>query len=217
MLKKILDRIGVLDSTATAFEFFGKILGLFVISGSGFVTANAAEKAPWFADFLTNFGPFAYITMLFLGSLAGLVLLLLWRVASRIQAEEEERRFFNSRPSSINPKDTLFEGVIIAVEDLRLPGAQKQARKTFKNCDFVGPGVIFAQTCTFDSCDFKQTGSIIPVDHPAVIVGCTLLEDCIIENCTFHRVQFLMNREAAEGMLEHYPNAHIAGSSADQS
>lgn len=191
----------------SAINFMWKIVTFFIVGGSSTATAILASSTPFFKEL-------GILSWVFVGITTGLLVSIIFYLVQSAADKSANARYVNlvSRPSStINPLANSFEDSIIRVEDLRVPGVMIHENKLFKNCHFVGPGVLFFDGDRFNTVNLRDVGDVIAVPDGTFFTGMVSLKDCTFNNCFFHRVTFILCEDAAEKLAVLIPGLKVAG------
>ncbi|MDX7777055.1 hypothetical protein SJR98_03060 [Aeromonas hydrophila] len=191
----------------SAINFMWKIATFFIVGGSSTATAFLASSTPFFKEL-------GILSWVVVGITTGLLVSIIFYLVQSAADKSANARYVSlvSRPSStINPLANSFEDSIIRVEDLRIPGIMVHENKLFKNCHFVGPGVLFFDGARFNVADFRDIGDVIPVPSGTLFTGMVSLKDCTFNNCFFHRVTFILCEDAAEQLVKQASGVNLAG------
>lgn len=206
-MRKYFERIGVLDSTISTAQYIAQFFQWLLILGGGGMSGIAALSSPS-AESLGLVFPIGVFVIV---SLALALIFWLFQSARARAISADVERMLSAGQRTINPLENHFEDQIIPIGDLRLPGRQVHAHKTFLRCHFVGPGVIAFMGGTLKDSTLNENGSIIAYDMPVILIGPTVLEDCIVRECHFYRVQLMMPREQTNAFRQEGMEVHISG------
>jgi hypothetical protein len=105
------------------------------------------------------------------------------------------RKLVAEKTPSVNPLRDNFEKERLAVSDFYSPFGQVNQRKTFRGCEFMGPGaIIFAGGTSLEP---HFVSSDLVVIGPAEIFAAAVFVDCTFLDCKFINVTLLMDPQFA--------------------
>lgn len=144
--------------------------------------------------FISQFGAFGWWTVgiltFVLVSAAFLCIALAWERLATMRALKN----WQVNTQSVNPLRNAFDGERISIAHLAHPITHRIERKSFNNCELVGPAnVVFdgngvVSGITFMDCDFVVIRENIHIKNILVFNGCSLLGGTIW-NCTVFLTQ----------------------------
>jgi hypothetical protein len=188
-MRRALEYIGIFETNLSAAEWVWRLVTLGVIAAGGTTAGVLAETSEVFKQL----GPLAWIAVGLVVAMAMAAIFYLVRTATLRAAQAAHLQAMAARPGSINPLLHSFTDLVIPIEDLRLPGAQVHSRKQFKRCHFVGPGVLALQGGDVADSDLHNIGDIVLLPHGTLLTGVLVLDQCLIEQCHFHRTTLLVS------------------------
>jgi hypothetical protein len=167
----------------------------------GIVTTWAAILTPALKDY----APFSYVVAALLGGVVvALVLTLMsWSTAALFRAMYYAR---SARPSDVpNPLDTTFTHRRIRLVDFCDPVTRVVHRKTFVECELIGPTVALFSGCRLIgsggpldaiACNFVL---VRDSDRPIQYHGIVLI-DCTLQDCKYLNLTMLFNDGTANDL-----------------
>lgn len=188
MAKKNRDFLGIVESRWALAQQFGAlpVLG-----------AAATAYAASFLEFMHAWSPLSYV----LAGLVGAILVQGWALLRISWAEKKKLviryQELEAPKSTINPREKIFQGKRISLNDLLLPGSRSIQNKTFINCDIVGP-INLAATGHVTIKNNDGGLDIVIVRNDANICNVVVLENPVFENCTFHRITLFIPKNSIE-------------------
>lgn len=154
-----------------------------------------------FVEALKPYAPLSWGIAFMIFFIAALVCACLLAKWSEINARGRIFRASSEKPSPINLLDGEFTRQTIRIESLVHPMGLPMERKTFIECDFVGPGIIALSGCTFvgrvlgvGNVEFVEIGDgagIIQAPNKCVMLRCTL------SSCRFFNVVIAVSPDSA--------------------
>lgn len=204
-MRKFLEEVGLIESGLSLVERVYKIIMLiFVVAGGGVGWISA-----WLSPLYSSLGPVFAVAVGLLSALLVTVIMWLYSIVKQKALTLSLEKMLATPNRRINPLSQTFVNEVIDMSDLRLPGQQHHNRKTFRDCQFIGPSVIAFSKSDLGNSKFLDSGSILPVSDPVTFVGVTLFEGCFFENCIFHRIQILLDPTEVE--VFRTKKFHVAG------
>lgn len=189
----------VVGRIADAFQVLG-IQGISTMLTSFAVPAYAA----WTTDWLSAWGPIAWVACGFAGVLCFVTALLLW---SRYRLNAESARIAatqNAVSDTINPLLDNFDRKRIRLQQMASVIDRTIDQKTFDRCELLGPicvvikDGITMQDNQLHGCNFVVVRTGVPINNAIALRRCT------IQRSKLHGITFLMPAAAV-------PTAGLAG------
>jgi hypothetical protein len=161
-------------------------LWIFIGGAAGLATYLAYLTEP-----LAAYRPLSWLVAGMAGGLVFACLIALVSFSYRCIAQARLAHALAIEPKNINPLAEKFDRQQIRLSDFASPITQEYAGKTFIDCEFVGPGVIFfyrgvgLQEWRIEACDFIAVG-------PGAIRTGTIFSDSLFIRCHFYKVLFIL-------------------------
>lgn len=188
-----------------AYSLLDKIFTLLaIVTGTSIVVWLSKAKI-----FLNALGGFAYILIFFTVITTFFAIRFIHIRTLAYKAETEYLRKINIDSNSVNPLSDHFENKMIHLEELRLPANQVHTRKTFRNCQLVGPMTVLILGGAVSHSEFYSCGEMIvlpEVRNKYYLNGVLKFMDCTFIGCTFVEITFIINKKASEDMSADMPN-----------
>ncbi|WP_186214244.1 hypothetical protein [Burkholderia gladioli] len=178
----------------------------FLVVAAGGTTAGVLAIGQ---NLLREYGPLAWFGVGLVAAMMTALTIFLLRRAQLAAAQAEAHRALLAKSTRINPLKSSFDGEIIYLPDLYLPGKQLHSRKHFRNCRFVGPGSIALMGGTFFGTGFYDSGDVLVVPRGASVSGIVVLENCTLEGCEFYRVTILVGPDQVSAIRQ-VPGVRVA-------
>jgi len=143
-------------------------------------TSLVAALMAWLSttvQWINQFGPFGWASVGLISFVLlsiGLASLGTWREAL---ANARAAREWNLRTDSINPLRDNFDRERIRVGDLTHPVKRSIAKKTFSNCQLVGPANVTFMRCNLNGVSFSDCDIVVAKDG-AFVRNVIAFEDC---------------------------------------
>lgn len=193
----------------TAYAIVEKMVKLsiymLVLSG-GSLAWVLASLDPFFKN-MTYFRGFLILVIFSL--LLSLILYLI-NLATKNSAT---RKYYNSlatTSSNINPLNETFEGLIINLEDLRLPLNKVHENKRFKRCDLVGPMTIALVSGSLSNSHLNVCHEIIALpEGEHMLPGVIKFLNCTFIECRFVQVTIMTNPGTAKQIQGMHPSQKV--------
>ncbi len=182
-VKKLFDHFGSHVTVWTwAWPYVGGVVGV------GTVTGLVAKATAW----IEPWGPIGWWAAAMVGALIAALLLLLFALAyGRIMDARLKRKIYGSG-DKLNPLEDFFDRKRIDINDLAYPFAPIVRKKTFQNCDLVGPcNVLVMGRSELYGCGGTLVQAAI-IDRNTRIQNAIAFEDCVIRNCNLYQITFLV-------------------------
>lgn len=110
-----------------------------------------------------------------------------------------------SPPQTTSISETFFRGQTISLPAIVANLDPKQPAVLsgyyFEDCEIIGPAALILQTSKLEGCTFGAPvgpdGRNIPAamflrpNHSHLVMGCVILEHCILKNCTLENIAFV--------------------------
>ncbi|HFL2185797.1 TPA: hypothetical protein ACG3DQ_000776 [Pseudomonas putida] len=192
MLWRGLEKV---QSSLSMAEWAWRLFSVISIGGSTVVAGLLAKIDP-------VLGKLGWLYWFFIALIAGcMVALMLLTIKAAVlrQAMAEYYERLSVPKSQVNPMLETFTDAIIPVEDLRLPTTQIHSQKHFRRCKFVGPATIAISGGSYSNTGFTEIGDVIALPPDSLLVGVTLLQNCVVESCEFIRVTIIADQVTARG------------------
>ncbi|MEJ7933650.1 hypothetical protein WG907_05165 [Sphingobium sp. AN558] len=148
--------------------------------------------AAYFSPFIAAYAPLSWVV----AGLAGLIIVTVimcagsWTYSrfnlARLTAIIMER-------SGVNPLDDRFDRKTIRLIDFYRPQYVSHKNKDFRDCEVIGPGLVYFSNVTFDHCEFKQV-QIAIINETKTMWGMTIFESPKFLNCDIVNLTMMMNR-----------------------
>lgn len=198
MRKTIWGGLEKVQSSLSMAEWAWRLFSVVSVGGSAVVAGVLAKVDP----LLSQVGwIYWFFISLLAGSLVALILLMIKAAVLRQSMAEYYERLSVPK-SQVNPVLETFVDIIIPVEDLRLPTTQVHSQKHFRRCKFVGPATIAISGGSYSNTGFTEIGDIIALPPDSLLVGVTLLQNCVVESCEFIRVTIIADQGTARGFAQ---------------
>ncbi len=164
------------------------------VVGVGAVTGFIAKATAW----IEPWGAIGWWAAFLAGVLLAAFVLLLGSIAYSRATDARLRKKIYGDSDKLNPLDNFFQGKRIKLDDLVFPLDVFVRKKTFENCDIIGPyNVILVGRGTLANC----TGSFVQaaiVKDGSQITNAIVLEECTIRNCRLYQITFLVPKSFFE-------------------
>jgi hypothetical protein len=144
--------------------------------------------------------------------ITALLIAVIFYFINKARQASAEARLYNKlalEPSAINPLLNNFENKIIRMHSLTLPSKQLHKHKLFRNCKFVGPGVVAIVGSNITNCNFNEIGDILVLPDPFNSTGITVFENCTLDGCEFIKVTIMLPKQSAAQMSQ-LPGVSVA-------
>ncbi|MGC0994708.1 hypothetical protein [Pantoea agglomerans] len=188
-----------------AYSLVDKILTILAIAtGTSVVVWLSKAKI-----FLNALGGFAYILIFFTVITTFFVIRFIHVRTLSCKAETEYLRKINIDSDSVNPLSDHFENKMIRLEELRLPANQVHTRKTFRNCQLVGPMTVLVLGGALSHSEFYSCGEVIVLPEGRdkyYLNGVLKFKECTFIGCTFVAITIIINKRTSEDMSADMPN-----------
>jgi len=113
------------------------------------------------------------------------------------------------RSSDVNPLDDIFRKKVINIVDMFLPHMQMLSSKNFKECHFMGPGVVLIwNQCSLSQCLFDGSCNFVVIDYRKnhTASGLVAFENTQFEKCVFVNVTFILAEGTAKILRAEIPS-----------
>ncbi len=192
-----------LDSPITVSDwFYQRIVGNWPWIAATFGSVGMAYLAR-LSDWMQPWGAVGWASVgLFFFALIGLTLATIYRLyAGALQRIQSSKTMKNMSENikGVNPLRESFENEKVSISDFYTPIQTLYKRKTFRNCDFYGPGaLLFFSRCNIDSPSIFRTDFIVIGEgYFASPIG---FEDSSFYDCRFYGITLLMNAGMAQAI-----------------
>lgn len=192
------DRLSTFVTALSAADWAWKIFAFFAVGASGVAGTVISKTSAQMRDM----GALYWLAVGLSSSLAVAVILFFVKSASLKQSTARLQDAFPINRTNINPLLEIFTDEIINVSDLHLPGALLHRHKSFRRCQITGPGALGINGGVLRNCKFIDAGHLIALSPATAVTGVSMLSECTFEDCTFHRVTLLMDRNTAQAFAQ---------------
>lgn len=192
---RLWNRFARIDTALSVGEWGWRIFSFLSVGGGAVFAAWLAKADP----FLSQLGSIYWFAISIIAALS--IAFIFWLIKDSVakQALASYYRSLAVPKSLVNPLQETFDGLIIPVEDLRLPGLIVHENKHFRNCKFVGPGAIAIFGGSYSNSSFNNAGDILSFPPDAQIAGIVVFAGCTVERCEFVRVTILADHNTGRG------------------
>jgi hypothetical protein len=201
-MKKFFDNF---KTAAWVAEFLWKVGTLLIITLGGTTAGFLASGL----EIFRGFGWLAWYGVALIAALIFALIIYLARASQRAGAQALLASALAAKSTRINPLDASFEGQIIHIADLHLPGKQMHEHKQFRRCKFVGPGAIGLLGGSVIRCGFYDIGHILTLPNDTMVSGITILQNCTFEECQFYQITLIAPRNQAQSFAQ-LPGVQVA-------
>ncbi|WP_243385044.1 hypothetical protein [Geothrix alkalitolerans] len=201
-MKKFLDHLRLTVWTA---DFAWRVFTAIII----FAGSTTAAFLAYGKTLLLKFGISIWLGFILI---IALLLSIIFYFINKARQASAETRLYNKlalEPSSINPLLNNFENKIIPMHSLTLPSSQLHQHKLFRNCKFVGPGVVAIVGSNITNCSFNDIADILILPDPFKSTGVTVFMNCTLDSCEFIKVTLMLPKESA-AQLSKLPGVTVA-------
>lgn len=146
-------------------------------------------------DWLSRLGPIVYLVAVFLGGYLSLGIYYLVQKTMRAKIENEFAKKALSN-NSANPLSSSFDKQVVKIPDFYSPYYITHKKKTFNNCQIIGPGNVLLGGSVLQYGDFRECQIVILNHNPKMrLFNVTAFEDCSFINCQIINITILMTKE----------------------
>ena len=179
----------------------------FVAIAGGVVTGWAAQAT----KALEAYEPLSYVLAGIVGAGIAVLIFAAWGWFRLAIARAHYLREISKPMDGVNPLEDNFYRKRIDVSKFGDPVGRASIKQDFRNCEIVGPAVVYFRNCTFTGifeqglCDFiglRDDSRKPPLQNPIVF------DNCIFRDCHYSRLVMLFNRNNSD-QLDQVSNGQI--------
>lgn len=144
------------------------------------------------AHIFAQYQPFSWVAAGFCGVLVAAIIFAVFAAArAKIVRTQYDRNLYN-KSGFIDPMANTFENKRIFLSDFILPSDPFIGRKTFINCEIVGPANLFLRG------NYQVHEQMLPLVDAVILNGDKdffngiTVEDCTFRGCSFKRITLMM-------------------------
>lgn len=179
---------------------------VFSKEGATLMTAALAGYAATLTEALRLYAPLSYVLVVVVVLLLLVAAQALFAIA-RAKLQIIKFRAFAMRESRVNPLDDTFRTKRLRLIDLAPPVGLHIRKKTFIDCDIVGPANIFiGPDCTVRECNGEVVDGVMSLNSKQPF-NCYFFASCIFQECRFYYITFIV----PSGMYEDFTRVGWTG------
>lgn len=203
MKNQFWQKIGRIASFGTIVQFASANWAQVVLIGGIGISFGWSGRL---SAILAPYAPLGWLVAAIAGVLAGQLILLAYRKGQKIAIDRAYVQKLTNVPTRINPMKDVFEREVISLSDFQRPGPLVWENKTFRDCEFHGPGnLFFGLNAMLNGCQIDTNNLLVNQGNE---IGCAIaFKDSSLINCRFLQIGLIVPQEIADQIRANRPGS----------